>query len=217
MTKKGNILRGAWDILRKATEHDIEVILGKKYRVWVVNTKKDFPLFTWENWKHIYPLISQLLELVDDRAYIRTFQSFENENRWLGFGRMSWSEENNVKWTSKYRKEEYGERELTFFSTEVWAPDWNECLHANRRPNIFVNIYHLNFEDLRHGLLIAIPLRIVKKHEDFISARISAIQQVVDGSAVSLIDRYWTPGRQFPNHMDDMNPHELMKIIQGVD
>lgn len=97
---------------------------------------------------------------------------------------MSWSEENNVKWTSKYRKEEYSERELTFFSTEVSAPDWNECLHANRRPNMFVNIYHLNFEDLRHKLLIAIPLRLVKKHEDFISAMILAVQQVVDGSAV---------------------------------
>lgn len=213
MTKKKNILTGAWDILGKAVKHDIEAILGKKYRVWVVNTKTDFPLFTWENWKQISLLVSQLLELVDDKAYIRTFQSFENENRWLGFGRMSWNEENNIKWTSKYRREEYNERELTFFSTEIWAPDWNECSHRNQWPNIFVNVYHFNFQDLKHGLLIAIPLRVVKKHEDFISARISAIQKVVDGSMVSSVDRYWTPGRKFPNHMHDMGPHELMKII----
>lgn len=64
-------------MLRKAAKHEREVILGKKYRVWVVNTKVDFPLSMWENWKRIYPLISQLLELVDDRAYIKTFQSFE--------------------------------------------------------------------------------------------------------------------------------------------
>lgn len=144
----------------------------------------------------------------------KRFSPLKNENRWLGFGRMSWNEENNLKWTSKYRTAEYCERELTFSSTEIWAPHWNECFRANQRPNMFVSIYHLNFEDIRHGLLIAIPLRLVKEREDFISSRISAIQQFVDGSAVSLVDRHWTPGGQFPNHMDDMTPHELMRVIQ---
>jgi hypothetical protein len=71
------------------------------------------------------PSLDKLLALTKEKAFIKTSHSFEFENKWLGFGRMIWSEENNKKWTTKFRTPE-NESRLKFFDTEVWSPDWHE-------------------------------------------------------------------------------------------
>lgn len=70
-------------------------MFGATSKVWVINTESDAQLYIWENWKTIYPELDSLLKLATNQAYIRTFQSFEFENRWLGFGRTKLNEENN--------------------------------------------------------------------------------------------------------------------------
>lgn len=215
MQKISFSIKKLWIRLKETAEHDVSIIFGKPYKVWVINTKVEVSLFTWENWKHIYLIVDQLLAIVDSKADIRTFQSFESENRWLGFGRMSWNEESNKKWTSKYRSKEYVKPNLLFYNTEIWSPDWNYCLKANRTPDIFINVYCTDFASLKEGLLIAIPKPIAKKNEALISSSILSIQKLIAGSTLSSVDRYWTQSKNFPNHLHHINPHELMDIVSG--
>ena len=127
----------------------------KRYRLWVINTDKEAFLYKWDNWKLLMPSIDKLLKLTKEKAFIRTNQSFEFENKWLGFGRMTWDEENNVKWTTKYRTAD-NESRLQFFGTEIWAPDWNEFVKSGVPPDIFVKLYNIpNSQTTRQGLIIA--------------------------------------------------------------
>ena len=90
----------------------------RRYRLWVVNTDKERFLYIWDNWKSLMPTIDKLLHLTKKKAFIRTSQSFEFEDKWLGFGRMTWDEKNNEKWTTKYRTIENKSR-LQFYGTEI--------------------------------------------------------------------------------------------------
>jgi hypothetical protein len=202
-----------WNRLKTRTKRNVDIIVGKEYKVWVINTKLEVQLFTWDNWQHIYPIVNQLLDMVESKAYIRTFQNFETENRWLSFGRMNWNEENNQKWTSKYQTKKYSNRNLLFKNTEIWSPDWNFCQKTNQTPDIFIKVYCTNFLDLREGIIIAIPKRIVKENDMLISSSIQLIQKLIVSSTLSSVDRYWTPSKNFPNHLNDINPHEVMNIL----
>ena len=120
-----NTIGQFWENLKRQTIKNVDKIFGKKYNIWVINSKAVVSLYLWENWKRLYPDINGLVSLVNSQTYIRTFQSFEFEHKWLGFGRMSWTEKNNEKWASKYRTAEYEDKNIEFFGTEVWSPDWN--------------------------------------------------------------------------------------------
>ena len=112
---------------------------NRQYKLWVINTTAEATLYQWDTWKLIMPSIEAFLSLSPKDAYIRTCQSFEFENRWLGFGRMKWGPDSNIKWTTKYRTEE-NRHKLQFYSTEVWAPDWNACIKDSTTPDIYVQI-----------------------------------------------------------------------------
>jgi hypothetical protein len=204
-----------WEQLKKQVAKDIDAIFGATYKVWVINTESDAHLYAWDNWKKIYPQIDSLLKLVTYQAHIRTFQSFEFENKWLGFGRMKWNEEKNRKWTSKYRTDEFKERRLQFFGTEIWTPDWNHCYNTGETPELFINIYnHSNSDKNQEGIIIAIPKRTVLKDEKLANSIIEKIQGLVPDSTLSIIERYWTQSKGFPNRIEDMNLQELENIIK---
>ena len=80
----------------------------RKYKLWVINTETEANLYLWDKWKVLLPSLDALIKLTTEPAFIRSFQSYEFENRWLGFGRMKWNEENNIKWTTKYRNAKTG-------------------------------------------------------------------------------------------------------------
>jgi len=83
---------------------------GKSYQLLIINTPRECKLYLWENWSVILPAIEEVVNLTKKQAYIRTFQSYEFENKWLGFGRMKWSQKNNLLWTSKYRTNDIVEK-----------------------------------------------------------------------------------------------------------
>lgn len=212
---KGKIDR-LWLQLKKQLTNDVDAIFGASYKVWVINTEADTKLNTWDSWKKLYPKIDSLLNVVNNQAQIRTFQSFEFENKWLGFGRMKWNEENNKKWTSKYRTDEFNDKRLQFFGTEIWAPDWNHCYNKGETPELFINVYnHSNSVKHREGLMIAMPKRIVMKNDKLVNSIIESILEAVPGSTLSKTERKWTPGRGFQNRIEDMNPYEFEKIINA--
>ena len=186
----------------------------KRYRVWVINTDKDAFLYKWDNWKLLMPSIDKILGLTKEKAFIRTKQSFEFENKWLGFGRMTWDEENNLKWTTKYRTTD-NESRLQFFDTEIWAPDWNEFTKSGVPPDIFVKLYNLANSQTRQGLIIAIPRRLSLQQSEMIEIELSRLTKLIPNSRLTMTTRLWYPWFKFDNNIEDMNPHELEKIVKG--
>jgi hypothetical protein len=71
--------------------------LFNRYQLWVVNTTSEAQLYLWANWKHLFPLVDRLVSMSPAKGFIRTRQTMEDRNKWLGFGRMSWSIEDNEK------------------------------------------------------------------------------------------------------------------------
>jgi len=103
---------------------------------------------------------------------------------------------------------------LQFFGTEVWSPDWNQCLDRGVYPDIYIKLYHNEqVDEIKEGILIAIPKRIAKKNHQMIESNINEIQQQIPMSTLSIEERLWLPSKKFPNRIEDMNPHELAKII----
>jgi hypothetical protein len=192
----------------------MEWLFGVKYKVWVINTTTKSEIYLWKNWKSILPSINELVNLSQHQAYLRTFQSIEFENRRLGFGRMKWNKENNIKWTTKFRTKEYEKKNLKFDNTEIWAPDWNYCYREGKQPEIFINVYHFpNIEKIQEGILIAIPNKIAKRNKELLENKLNQILAAIPHSNLSLISRRWMPNRKFPNRIEDMNPQELTKIV----
>ena len=188
-------------------------IFGNKYKLWVINTSSKAEIYLWKNWHLISPNINNLLNLSNHPSHIRTFQSF-GDNKWLGFGRMKWNEENNLKWTTKYRSEAYNDKELQFLGTEIWAPDWNQCSKTGKTPEVFIQIYHYpNLKKIREGIVIAMPQSIVKKNESSIKSNIEKIMERIPNSTLSEVKRYWSAGRKFVNKIEDINNWELEKIV----
>jgi hypothetical protein len=162
------------------------------------------------------PSIDKLLGLTKEKAFIRTNQSFEFENKWLGFGRMTWDEENNFKWTTKYRTTD-NESRLQFFWTEIWAPDWNEFIKSGVPPDIFVKLYNIqNSQTTRQGLIIAIPRRLSLRQKEIIETELTRLTKLIPDSTLTMTTRLWHPWFKFDNNIEDMNSHELEKISKGA-
>lgn len=185
----------------------------RRYRLWVINTSKEALLYKWDNWKPLIPSIDKLLKLTKEKSFIRTSQSFEFENKWLGFGRMIWDEENNKKWTTKYRTTEEESR-LQFYGTEIWAPDWNRFYDSGMPPDIFIKLYNNpKSQKAREGLIIAIPRRLGLKEKEIIETELQRLTNLIPGSKMTMITRYWQPWLRFVNNIEDMNHQELEKIV----
>ncbi|PHN02407.1 hypothetical protein [Flavilitoribacter nigricans] len=207
---------GYWDRFRSRLLRDFEAIFGVSYQIWVINTSDEAELFLWENWQRLYLLVDTLLRTSRDDAFIRTYQSFEFENKWLGFGRMKWNETNNQKWTSKYRSIAYQNRKLQFFNTEIWAPDWNTCIKNGRGPDVFINVYHHEtIKEIREGIVIAIPRSAARSKDALLKLTIEALSDAIPQSTIATVDRHWNPGKGFVNRVEDMNAQELLKIVNG--
>ncbi len=192
----------------------MEWLFGIKYKVWAVSTIEQAELYLWKNWKLLMTDLQPLIQLSTKQTFIRTFQSYEFQNKWLGFGRMKWNEENNKKWSTKYRNNLKSEK-LRFFKTEIWSPDWNFCINNGQTPDIFINLYHYEgIESLKEGILIAIRQKLVKQNKELVESCVAKLNQNIENSQVSLIERYWTPGKGYPNRIEDMNPHELEQLIK---
>jgi hypothetical protein len=128
---------------------------------------------------------------------------------------MTWDEENNQKWTTKYRTTE-NESRLQFFGTEIWAPDWNKFNDSGMPPDIFIKLYNNpTSQKAKEGLIIAIPRQLSLKHKDIIESELQRLIKLIHGSKLTMTTRRWQPWFRFVNNIDDMNPQELEKIIEG--
>jgi hypothetical protein len=189
--------------------------LFNKYELWVVNTPSESQLYLWDNWKYLFPLVDTLVSLSPAKAFIRTRQAIEHKNAWLGFGRMTWNKENNEKWTKEYRQNEHEKLSVTFFDTQIWAPDWNQFDKTGIPPEIFVQLYNYPIDKVtREGLIVAITKSVAKKNTATIEPCIAEISKVIPDSTTSRTTRSWWPGLGFVNQIQDMNDWELKKVLE---
>lgn len=190
--------------------------LFNKYDLWIVSTPAEAQLYLWDTWKCLFPLIDRLVAFSPAKAYIRTHQAYEHEHGWLGFGRMSWSRENNEKWAIKYRENENIGSRVRFFDTEIWAPDWNDVNKKGTAPDLFIRLFNEPDSRIaREGLIVAIKRSIAGKNAPELEAVIAGITGTMPDPTVTRITRSWFPGAGFVNRIEDMNPHELEMIVKG--
>ena len=197
----------------------INNILNKKYQLWVINTSDEAQLYIWDNWKLIFPLIDTLVNLSSEKAYIRTNQALEHKNDWLGFGRMVWNKSNNEKWTKKYRENEYANEKVTFYDTQIWAPDWNQCFKSNITSDIFIYLYHYPNENVKitkEGLVIAMPVKIYNMNIGLIESVLNKLLNIIPNSTLAYTTRSWRPSNGYPNHIEDINNWELERVLKNV-
>lgn len=160
--------------------------------------------------------MDRLVALSSAEASIRTHQAYEQENRWLGFGRMTWNKENNEKWAKKYLENKNSKSGVLFFDTEIWAPDWNCVYKTGVPPDLFIRLYNEHGSRVAgEGLIVAIKKGIAEKNAEEIRAVISDISGMVPDSTVNSAVRSWFPGSGFVNRIEDMNPHEIKMIVEG--
>jgi len=188
----------------------------RKYMVWVINTKTEPSLYLWDNWKLLFPALDILISLTKEQAFIRTFQSYKYENRWLGFGRMKWNEENNIKWTTKYRNGNIENKLPDFSHTEIWAPDWNRVCDESMPPDVFVQLYYFpTLENIREGLVIAIPKSLYKRNIILVDSALTNLMNDISGSTISTSTRSWWSGWKTSNEIGDIGNQEIEKIVKG--
>ena len=173
-------------------------------------------LYLWDKWKLLFPSLDVVINLTTEPAFIRSFQSYEYENRWLGFGRMKWNEKNNIKWSTEYRKGIRGDKVPRFFHTEIWAPDWNRVCDDGMPPDIFVQLYNFpTFQNIREGLVIAMPKSLYNKNRILIESELKKMMAEIPASTISTSTRGWWPGWKIGNQIGDINIQEIEKIVNG--
>lgn len=186
----------------------------KIYQLWVINTATECNLYLWDKWCLLLPSLNSLVKLTRERAFIRTFQSYEYENKWLGFGRMKWNDENNIKWTTKYRTNISLEDQPEFFYTEIWAPDWNQVCDTGVPPDVFIHLYNYEaMSEMREGLIIAIPRSLYKKNKLMVDDILSELVSNISGANIYETKRDWWGRTALRNSIESITPQEIKKII----
>lgn len=189
----------------------VDKIIIPKYIVFNINSSAGFEINDWNFYKDIYEIVDAIIKeynLTSD-TYIRTFQSFEFDTKWLGFGRMKWNLENNKKWTQKYKTKEFSNKDLQFFSTEIWSPDWNHFEKTADLPKFLSKVYN---ENGNQGIFIALELRTYKNNPNFIDKSIQNIKKLIPQSESAVFERYWTPSAGFYNNIQDITYQESINI-----
>lgn len=163
------------------------------------------------------PHIDSILKVTTQKAFIKSFQGFGFENKWLGFGRMSWTEANNINWTTRYRTTE---RQPRFFATVITAPEFNKPRNfweGDVNTDVYIQLYRYeNFPPISEGLIIAIEKDFVSENNTWLDVSLSRLKELIPNSTITKIVRSWKPWFRFDNEIQDMNPHEIRSIVNGT-
>ncbi|WP_163410502.1 hypothetical protein [Flavobacterium ajazii] len=199
-------MQSFWKYFKAQSSKTLDTILPSKHILIKISTVDNYCINDWENWKEIYPEIDLLLSLnkYKNQTFIRTFQSFEHENKWLGFGRMKWNLENNIKWTEKHKTQ----KQLNFYNTEIWCPDWNHYEKTGTYPDVYINAFQFPDET---GLLFAIKKTFYNKNKEVIDTILSNVGSKIPNSSLKSTERFWK--KSYKNDISDLNHHDLKELF----
>lgn len=201
--------KGILSNIKNQIKEELNKVIVPKHIVFNINTISNYKIDDWANWQNLLPVFDNLLnELnLNNQACIRTFQSFEFENKWLGFGRMKWNLESNKKWTEKYKSTDYSDKKLEFHNTEIWSPDWNLFYKKDELPKFFANIYS---EDINNGITIVFNKSLFIENEGRILYFIEEVRKIISDAELVKFERYWKPSSGFVNNIEDTSYKQII-------
>jgi hypothetical protein len=138
-------------LFKKKQQESKKEYFEDEYSVHVILSKSDnYAIHDWEEWQKCFELLDPILKDFPDKISIRSSQTTPASSKWLSFGRMTWSEKNNIKWTSKYKTGEDKKEELKFYHTEFWSPSWTVCDREKLSPDLFMLVGRTEIGLLNH-------------------------------------------------------------------
>jgi hypothetical protein len=176
------------------------------------------PLYRWETWRKIIPLMTALVELLPRATSIRSFQNRPGESKWLPFGRLPWSDASNRKWTSEYLD---APEPVEFEATEIWSPSRSTWAEEGKNPEFYAKLDQSTVSETQ-GFMLALRRDVLKSAP----GSAEAADRVVDAVASALpdarrvvFDRAWNEKRVFAviaqNPLDYTGSREVMEWAQA--
>ena len=171
------------------------------------------PLYRWETWRKIVAPMTELADLLPRATSIRCFQNRPGESKWLPFGRLSWSEASNRKWTSEYLE---APEPVEFEATEVWSPSRSTWAEEGKNPELYAKI-DKSTPGQTQGFILALRRDVLKSAPGSAEAADRVIDAVADalpdGHRV-VFNRAWNEKRLFgviaQNPLDYTGSQEVM-------
>ncbi len=130
------------------------------YSVYVfLGEPENKPLWYWESWQSVTPLLNELINTCRGKAAIRSNQ-YSSDGSLVRFGRMQWSEKSNQKWTHDSPLS-VADEHTKFLSVEIWAPSWGQCEKENLSPDLFISISNESLGGTPENKLLFNPVLIL--------------------------------------------------------
>jgi hypothetical protein len=171
------------------------------------------PLYRWETWQKIVAPITGLADLLPRRTSIRSYQHRPGESKWLPFGRLSWSEDSNRKWTSDYLEKP---EPVEFEATEIWSPSRSTWAEEGKNPELYAKVDN-NTAWETQGFILALRRDVLKSTPGIAEAAgqvIDAVAAALPDARVVVFDRAWNEKRLFAviaqNPLDYTGSQEVM-------
>jgi hypothetical protein len=153
-------------------------------------------LYRWENWEKIVAPMTELADLLPRPTSIRSFQHRPGNSKWLPFGRLSWSEASNRKWTSEYLE---APEPVEFEATEIWSPSRSTWTEEGKNPELYAKI-DSNTAAETQGFILALRRDVLKSVPGSAEAAdrvIDAVAAVLPNARRVVFDRAWNEKRLF--------------------
>jgi uncharacterized protein DUF4304 len=171
------------------------------------------PLYRWETWRQIVAPMTELTELLPRPSSIRSYQHRQGESQWLPFGRLSWSEASNRKWTSEYLETP---EPVEFEATEIWSPSRSTWAEEGKNPELYTKIDGNSAWETQ-GFILALRRDVLKSAPGIAEAAgqvIGAVAAALPDARHVVFDRGWNETRVFAviaqNPLDYTSSREVM-------
>ena len=161
-----------------------------RLRVGVVLGRLEPPLWRWEQWQKIVPVMDELVRLLPRPVSIRSNQGYEDGNmKDLPFGRMPWGEAGNRKWTTKYLD---GPRPVYFACTEFWSPSRSTWSEERRDPEMYARLDRDPYGEVQ-GFILALrrDQLEVPGLAEAADRTLAAVREALPGARQVINDRGW--------------------------
>lgn len=139
------------------------------------------PCWFYATWTPIARSLDRLILELGLKTAVRTTQS-ENGAQ-LRFGRLSWGEQSERKWTHGSPETKGKSAAWKFMAGEVWCPHWTDCARSKTNPSLFLSLANpFILGEPKEGqfnqmMLLAMPTTLFRRHLDAVSPAIATIRQ----------------------------------------
>lgn len=96
------------------------------------------PLWNWNIWSRVVPLLDPIISAARGRAAVRSTQYLPDQRGTVKFGRIGWNARGHQKWAHGSPSNSEESSTWRFLDVEMWAPSWSRC--DDRAPDVFLHI-----------------------------------------------------------------------------